>query len=265
MTFEISQQGQSLIEILFAIAIFTVGVVTIGYLVIDARVSLNYATDLTRARLLASEGIEAANNIRTKNFALLTSGENGLALESGEWVFSGTSDDHGKFKRVVSVEDIDSETKEVVSKVIWDLSGNREKSVSYTTLLSNWKQTSGEAGSLELNTSSASVVASSTILTGIYLNNSGEEDIVITDMIIKWDGEALLDGITLQGTEIILASTSNAVASDENIDVVDYSLSAGSGSHSLDSVMFDGSVEGSNFILQFAFQDQSVRSIYISL
>lgn len=259
------QKGQSLIEILFAIAIFTIGVVTIGYLIIDARSSLHYATDLTRARLLAAEGIEAVNSMRAGGYDLLTAGDYGLELDGGVWTLSSSSDEIGKYTRTISIQNIDVGVKEVTSQVAWTVSGVKERDVSYTTRFSNWMQVGGEAEDFQVALNNAAISASNTALTGLWVKNTGTADITLTDMKLQWDTPALLERVTLDSFDIFLASTSASIASGENIDVADHQIAAFTGFRSLDSIEFDGDVSGTNFILSFTFQDESVRSVYLSL
>ena len=259
-----SQRGQSLMEIVFAIAIFTVGVITVGYLIITALASLHSDTLATQARLLALEGLEAVGSIRDGGFELLTTGTYGLVLSDGLWTLASSSDIQGKFLRSITLEDIDVNTKEVTSRVSWNVFGAREKNVSYTTRLSNWQQTGDEAGTLAVATESATLVASSTILTGLSLENTGDSAITLTKMTVNWDTPALLVGITINGFDIFNASTSVPKASGTEINIADYTIGAYSGSHAIDSIVFDGAVDGSNFVILFTMSDGSVRSVYIT-
>lgn len=258
------QKGQSLIEIIFAIAIFTIGIVTIGYLIIDARASLHQATDLTQARLLAAEGIEAVVSMKGGGFDSLTDGTHGLALNQGYWSLVLTPDSIGKFERAITIESIDIDNKEVTSHVSWNVLGGKEKSVSYSTRVSNWLQTGGEAGDLDMAFDNVMLDASSTSLVGLLIRNIGSEDITITGMTLTWDSPVLLELITIDGTDVFNASTSGPVASGTEINITDRELGAYTGYHSVDTFTFDGSVAGTNFTLLFTLQDGSVRSVYIS-
>lgn len=264
MNFYNSQRGQSLMEIVFAIAIFTVGVITIGYLIITALASLHTATLATQARLLAREGLEAVDSIRDGGFDLLSAGTYGLILDQGLWTLASSSDVHGKFSRTITTEDIDINTKEVTSRVSWRVFGVREKTISYTKRFSNWQQTGGEAGTLVVSTENAMRIASSTILTGVSLQNSSDTSITLTKMTVIWDTPPLLERITMNGFDIFTASTSAPKASGTEINIDDYTLEAYSGEHFIDTITFDGAVGGSNFVMRFTLADGSVRSVYIT-
>lgn len=252
-------------EIMFAMAVFTVGVVTIGYLIIDALVSLQYGTESARARLLAAEGIEAVESIRDGGFDLVSAGTYGLVLNQGLWKFSTSSDHEGKFTRTITILDSGENYKEVKSQVVWSMFGGSQKSISYTTRLTDWQQTGGEAGGLVLSISDVTLTASGTELVGLSFQNSSEENILITGLTVSWDAPALLARVTIAGTDVFNASSSAPVTSGTAIDITNYNVSAYSGSHFIDAMAFNGDVGSSNFIVSFTLQDGSKKSAYISL
>jgi hypothetical protein len=264
MTAHKQQQGQSLLEIIFAISIFVIGVVTIGYLTIDAFTSMQRVTDSTQARLLAAEGIDALVSIKDNGFEKIVVGSHGLVFDGGFWTLTPTADEKGKFTRIITIENIDSDVLKATSLVTWSVFGGRERSVSYSTLLSNWSQTKGEAGSLNVSTQNASLISFGTELIGIFLQNDSTEDITITDVAISWNTQALLSLIEIEGIEVFNASTSQAVISGTKIDIEDYTIEANSGFHQINSLLFDASVSGSNLIIIFTLGDGSTRSIYLS-
>jgi len=254
-----------LIEILFAIAIFTIGVVTIGYLIIDARVSLHYATDLTRARLLAAEGIEAVNSIRMGGFDLLPSGDYGLEINQGVWTLTSSSDERGKFTRTISIEDIDSDVKEVTSQISWEMFPGREKQVTYKTRFSNWMQVGGEAGELEIDLSQVTIDDSKTTIGGLFIRNNHNQEVVITDITVIWGTSALLERVAAGEVDLFTASTSAPVASGEAIDIIDYQIGAFSDFQLVGPIDFDGDISDTNFVVLLTFRDGSIRSVSISV
>jgi len=135
-------KAQSLIEMLVAIAIFIGGISLIGFLVIDAGIASRQSSERTRALSLAKEGLEAARSIRDNSFANLVNGSHGLALSANQWVFSGASDAQDQFTRSVTISEIDSNTKKIVSNVNWQFSANRPSEVELATYLTNWQQIS---------------------------------------------------------------------------------------------------------------------------
>ncbi len=148
------KQGFSLIEILLAMVVFTIFSTSILYLAIDtANRDLRIETGNT-ALLYAREGLEAARNIRDKDYLELASGDYGLDFTDDIWSFTEapeTIDDF--YQRTISIEDVyrdteneiaeigtlDPETKKITSEVTWDWRGIYPKIVSLTTYFTNWR------------------------------------------------------------------------------------------------------------------------------
>lgn len=262
---QVSQKGQSLIEILFAMAIFTMGMVTIGYLVISAIDSLKYGSEAMQARLFAKEGIEAVASIRDRNFDMLVPGTYGLVLSDGVWLLLDPPDTQGKYSRTIDIHDVDADIKEVVATVTWTSFGELSKTVTLGTHFSNWMHRGGDADSLSINATSAVLDETGMSLSGVELSNTGGTDITITNMIVEWAPSSLLQNIVIQGNSVYEASTSAPISSGENIDISDYTLVPSSGVHLIDPITFDATVAGSPFRITFILGDGSTRSILISL
>lgn len=139
-----NQSGQSLIELLIAMAIFTMAVTGLSFLVIDSYASGRLAQEITAANFLAEEGLEAARSIRDHNWNGLAPGSYGLATSTeNTWIFQGSSEDlSSQLKdgatRVITVEDLGSDRKKIVSTVFWKFSEDRPQEVSLVTYLTNW-------------------------------------------------------------------------------------------------------------------------------
>lgn len=254
--------GQSLVEILFAIAVFTIGVVTIGYLIFDSFTSLRIAEEEMQARFLASEGLEAIRSILEHDFDAVTAGEYGLALTSGVWSLNGLGDTQGKFSRYVSIVEVDGENKEATAHVSWG-DGISARDVSLATIFSDWEQQSGDAASLDVDFNNAMLSSSSTVLSSIALRNTGAEDITLTEMSVEWTPDAVLQGISIRANELMNASTT--AISGETIDIADYTIGAGTGYHLIDGITFSQSVADTDFLLTFTLSDQSKRYVVLSL
>lgn len=256
-------QGQSLIEILFAIAVFTVGVVTIGYLIFDAFGSLRLATDSQKARFLAREGIEALQGIRAGGFDQLASGTHGLSFSEEGWALSGASDTTDTFERFLVIEDIDEETKRVTSNVVWG-EGVQGRSVSFSTYLTNWQQYNGASKDLEYEINNAALTSSSTVLSGIALLNTGSEDLIITDLLVQWEGEPGLVEVSIREEEVYQAATSSPARPGETVDINDYAILPATGFHLID-LAFDAALSGNEFILTVVLSDGSRKHARITL
>lgn len=131
--------GFSLLELILAVAIFSLGGVTMATLMVDSSISTKLGAERTEALFYAKEGMEAVRSIHDTAWADLTVGSHGLDYTGGAWVFSGTSDlINNKYTRVVEVEEVSSNTKNVSLTVTWDLTSNRTAEVVLHTIFTNW-------------------------------------------------------------------------------------------------------------------------------
>lgn len=261
----VSISGQSLIEILLAVAVFMVGVVTIGYLMFDSQTSLRQSIEMTQATLLSREGIEAVRGIGLNDFDAIPPGTYGLAQSGGVWTLSSTQDSTGKFTRSITISDVDIETKQTVSSVSWNTSDVRENTVSLTEYITDWRGTKGDSKYLDVTIDLALLIASSTALSWITLENTGVTDVTLAGMIIAWDGEAKVHTITLSGTDIFSVATTSGGVSGAFIDTTDYLLSPSDGIKVFDEIAFTDSVVGTDFTLSFILGDGSRKHVLVSL
>ena len=131
--------GQSLIEVLLAIAIFGLGLVTLVALVISGVNTQRLAQETDKALFLAQEGLESTRSIRDNLFTDVTLGNHGLAISGGRWIFSGASDTSEDFTRTISVRAPSFYTRSVTSTVSWEFRSGQIKTVVLNTLLTNWR------------------------------------------------------------------------------------------------------------------------------
>lgn len=131
--------GQSLMEVLLAVAIFIISVATVGFLFIDASQTSRRGSDGAKARQFAVEGIEATRAIRDINFSNVTTGTKGLAIVGGQWTFSGTSDTQDGFTRTLTISAPDADTRYVTSTVTWT-TGTQTATTTEFTILTNWNK-----------------------------------------------------------------------------------------------------------------------------
>lgn len=147
----IKQKGFSLIELLLAGALFSVSAWGMAEVLMSALAADRLAEETAVASLYAEEGMEALRSIRARDFdALGTTGASGLAVSGGDWELSGTGDTRGKYRRTISVSEVnrdgsgdivesggdpDPDTRKVTATVLWDVAPSREDSVVLETYL----------------------------------------------------------------------------------------------------------------------------------
>ncbi|MBI4232097.1 prepilin-type N-terminal cleavage/methylation domain-containing protein [Candidatus Peregrinibacteria bacterium] len=147
-------KGFSIVEVLLAITIFAIFSSAILYLSLnviqqDSKIELD-----NTALLYAQEGLEAARNIRDRNFLLLSNGDHGLNFASDEWTFIQAPENVDNFYfRTLTVSDVyrdvngaisqsgtlDPDTKLISSEVNWLQNNIFPRSITLNTYLTNWQ------------------------------------------------------------------------------------------------------------------------------
>ncbi len=149
------EKGFSLIELLFAGALFTVFAWGVVEVLLTGLETDRLAEETAIATAYATEGIEAMRSIRAKSFDdLVTTDGTGITEEDGYWKLSGTSDVSGKYTRIIQIAgtnrdgdgdidesegSLDPDTYKVTAIVAWKVTRARENSVILTTYLTRWR------------------------------------------------------------------------------------------------------------------------------
>jgi hypothetical protein len=140
-------KGQSLVELMVAIGVFVVVVAGLAFFIFDSFFASRLSYDLIKANLLAEEGVEAARSIRDNGFSSLIAGSYGLSITDNHWIFQGFEENIGSQlnngKRVILIEDIDSDRKKITSSITWDFTQNRPEEIKLVSYLTNWQKLSG--------------------------------------------------------------------------------------------------------------------------
>lgn len=132
------KHGFSVIEVLLATSLFGLLVVGIAGSYLYGEESTMQSGAHTRAVYLAEEGLEATRNMRDADFASLTDGPHGLAIQGGHFVFSGVSDNSGIYTRDITIKSVDDNRKDVTSHVVWNQNSLRVGDVTLVTRLTNF-------------------------------------------------------------------------------------------------------------------------------
>ena len=148
-------KGFSLIELLFAGALFVVFAWGVVDVLLSSLEADRFGTETTIATEYATEGIEAVRSLTAKNFDTLEAmNETGIVSNNNEWEFSGTENMLEKYKRVITITEVkrngdgaiaedggsvDSDSWKVTVTVSWNVVAERESSVSLDTYLTRYK------------------------------------------------------------------------------------------------------------------------------
>ena len=134
-----SQQGVQALEVIISMALFAILVVAVFVLFGSSITESNGLLKQARANTLLQEALDGARFIGSSDWASLAVGQHGLNYVNGSWSFSGDTDvTDGTFFRTVTIQEIDTSTKDVVIEVYWNYWG-RLISRSATTRLTNWQ------------------------------------------------------------------------------------------------------------------------------
>jgi len=148
-----------LVEVILAIALFSLFAVALIGLIVASYGSNYQAAERDRAAAYAQEGLDAVSSIRRQAWNLLVDGDHGLSQASGYWEFSGQSDflADGKYTRIITVSPAcrdgfgvivscsdsgattDLNTKKVVSKVSYTAITLMAINIELTSYLTTWQ------------------------------------------------------------------------------------------------------------------------------
>lgn len=251
--------GQSLMEVLVAIMVTSIGLMAIGLIIIDANTSMRQGLERTQATLLAREGLEAVRTIRNGTFNNIQPGTYGIQLVSGRWSFRPSPDIQDQFSRSIVIASIDNDTRQIQSTVTWTFTGNRTGSVSLTDYLTDWPQTGGTAGNLSFGISGASIggVGNRNLL-GMTLTNTGTSTITIDRMTVSWSNANPLQQILINGATVFTGSiTSGTEANITNTNI------APAATVPITRIRFSASMVGAKFVIKFTMTDGSTNYVLV--
>lgn len=221
-----------------------------------------------RAVLAAQESLEAVRSIRDDDFVRLTDGTHGLALSSGQWVFSGTSDTLDDFVRSVNISPINSHTKKIDATVTWQQTAQRPGSLILTTYLTNWSEISQTEGErVAFNISSATLSGDNKELRNVTIKNTGAANITVDKMVVSWQPTShTIERIRIDDDTVWSKNGPGSPAGTQNsgteLNIQNFELDAGQ-EENMD-IKFTGSMVGTTITITFIMSDQSQVSISIT-
>ncbi|RLC38578.1 hypothetical protein DRH27_01960 [Candidatus Falkowbacteria bacterium] len=156
--FKLHNTGQSIIEIVVALAIFVLIVSSLGVLIMGSFSLLARSSEFIKASALAEEGVEAVRGIRNRAWNELIYNRSGVEIINSAWSLTGEGTDEqiGNFTRVIDFLPVyrdstgsiaesddpgaysDPMSKKISVSVGWDIGGGSGNSVERNTYLTNW-------------------------------------------------------------------------------------------------------------------------------
>lgn len=125
MFFKSTISGQSLLEVVIALALFSLVASAFISLTLGSISSVGYGTDFLAAGALADEGVGAVRAIRDNAWNTLMDGVENAMFD-------------GRFNRTTTISPIDLETKALKVEVDWPSPVGRTQIVTRQTKLANW-------------------------------------------------------------------------------------------------------------------------------
>ncbi|MBU2542735.1 prepilin-type N-terminal cleavage/methylation domain-containing protein, partial [Patescibacteria group bacterium] len=152
----INNKGQSLLEVIVAMAIFALISAAMVSLSLGGLSALEQGGEQTQAEALAQEGVEAVRAIRDSAWNKLVYATSSVSINGSEWEFTGedTTETIGQYTRTISFADVcrdlsddivdcpgsytDLHSKKVTVIVDWEIRPGVNNSVQKITYLTNW-------------------------------------------------------------------------------------------------------------------------------
>ncbi|MCX6796617.1 MAG: prepilin-type N-terminal cleavage/methylation domain-containing protein, partial [Candidatus Falkowbacteria bacterium] len=147
MRLSTKKQGQSLVEVIIAMAVFGLVSAALVGLVLNGDQALRQGDDEVQAAALAQEGMEAVRSIRDNAWNNLTFINSLATTSNNQWVFGqeGDSENIGKYTRTISFADICRDgTGQIVGQTQPSLVAGATLNSAFST--STWGWTSGTYG-----------------------------------------------------------------------------------------------------------------------
>ncbi|MFH0779398.1 MAG: prepilin-type N-terminal cleavage/methylation domain-containing protein [Parcubacteria group bacterium] len=274
------RKGQTLAEVILALAIFAVFIASAGVLISSKFNSLNKINETAESSAVANAGFEALRGISMQNWSLLTDGEYGVEIQGGVWQLKSAPDTiENKYERTIMIApvkrdancqivetggEIDPDTKLVTVNVSWQMPpGNRTR--SFSQLLTSWKNPTaclakkGEVRYLTIDVSASVIDATKKSLTGTKIKNTGTAPITLDKMQLTWTKPGNITYIKINGSNYWhstsgIGSPSGVQPSGTVIDIENFILQPGV-SYDIDNIRFDSKVDGSTFTITAIMSD----------
>jgi len=145
-----TRKSFSLIEVLLAVAIFSLVASFFIFLIIESYKINERAKDLSLATVLAEEGMEAVRSIRDVDFSKLVSHSRSycLAIEDNHWVLKQKKNRNtvidciepiGKFSRQLYISTVNATSRKITVVVSWQPISGASREVRFFSWLTNWR------------------------------------------------------------------------------------------------------------------------------
>ena len=254
--------GYSLMEIIIALGIFVIASTVINLLMIQALDDTFSSSKRVKGLHLAREGVEVVRNIRDIDFDLLVDGTYGIVRNVDVWEFTDHADIIDGFARLIQISSVDADAKLITSTVNWVTIPNRDQSVDFSILLTDWKQTGMDRGDIYVDVSEV-LLLSSTKLSGMTMENSAPSLRTLSAIQVDWVGSGVLYEILIDNNHVYLVPQEEGSSSGSIINITNLDIPA---SHEVGvEFIFDSLNPDSKLLISYIFNDNSRRYVNVEL
>lgn len=156
MTWRTNTRGQSLLEVIVAMAIFALISTAMITLAMGGFTGLEQGGEHTQAQALAQQGYEAVRSIRDGAWNEMSFTTSTVSVSSTQWIFDGenTTSTIGQYTRTISFDDVcrdsnddivdcpgtytDVATQKITVAVVWEVRPGVDNRVEHVAYLTNW-------------------------------------------------------------------------------------------------------------------------------
>ena len=143
-----NQRGQSLLEIIVALAIFALIGSVMAPFIVGSFVGLERGGEQTQAEALAQEGMESIRSIRDSAWNEIFYNQSAAIVSSGQWILAGegTTEQIGQFTKTITFSDVCRNTSAEIASCPGDYTDVHSKKI---TVIVDWEAMIGATNSVQ--------------------------------------------------------------------------------------------------------------------
>ena len=261
--------GFSLIEVIISSALILLLATLFTNAILVGQEGTSISGMRARANLVAEEGLEAVRNMRDSTFLNLVNGTYGVTAVNGTWGLVGTSSMVDMFTRNITIQSVDTVTKQITSTVTWQQNSLRTGSVSLVGYLIDTSLLVPQIKSLQIDVSGGHISASNRLV-GVKIKNVGAVALTLSTTTASWVGgsQTHLTEVDINGgtrwASVGGYYPAGPQATGTPVGLTPIIMSPNSQTP-INNYIFDGNIHGSTFTIGFTMSDNSSTTITLPL
>jgi len=279
--------GQSLVEVLLALALFVIVVAGTSILLSRYLETQQRAQTLDRVRIIAEESAEAVTSIALNDWTALLDGTYGLSSLTGHWTFAADPNVlDNTFTRSLEISPVnrdencaivesggtpDPDTKRLDVTVSWQQLGSVMQQTAFQ-YLTRWGGptnciTQKDSASFVLDVSGARIDSTKKSLTGVEMRNTGSKPITLDKFQLTWTKPGNITIIKIEGQDYWNSNNGTGTPqgsqpSGTELDLENFVMAPGDDEeYEVNYFRFDSKVDGSTFVITATLTDGSLVTV----